>query len=47
MIDIDNETSEIKVHLTDFGLSRVLPKGAFIKGKSGTLVVQAPEIILG
>lgn len=47
LVDVDCETNVITVKLCDFGFAKVLPKGAAIKGRAGTLIAMAPEIISG
>ena len=45
LIDIDTNTNEINVKLTDFGLAKELKPGYMRKGGSGTLITMSPEIL--
>lgn len=45
LVDIDQETTNLIIKLTDFGLSKKIKPGHIRKGSAGTLATMAPEII--
>lgn len=46
LIDINEHTGELEVKLCDFGLAKKILPGHKRKGKAGTLVTMAPEMIV-
>lgn len=45
LVDVDLQTNQIDIKLSDFGISLILPENNLVLGRAGTLVVMAPEVI--
>ena len=45
LVDVDDDSEEIQIKLTDFGLSKKMKVGERRLGQSGTLMSMAPEMV--